>query len=90
MSFEKYTPTTKIQSIECEQEGTFETFGKDLEIISKVINGEVDNFSRKNIWTVVDGDDGELYITADFHIVNRVLYVITDEEWQNKNEIYLY
>lgn len=31
-----------------------------------------------NIWTLVDGDDGELYIDSGWRFVNRLNYIVTE------------
>lgn len=51
-------------------------------IRAKVPEG-VERTSRR-LWTVVDGDDGGLYITAGLHYVNRQGYVLTEEEWESE------
>lgn len=48
----------------------FETFGDDLQFVSRQ--------NKLKIWTVVEGDDGELYIVHGYHYVNRVGYLITE------------
>lgn len=63
-----------------------ETFGKDLELVLK----QVENNHRK-VWTLVDSCGGEdLIAIAGYHLVNRINYVITEEEWKDKNEEYVY
>jgi hypothetical protein len=32
-------------------------------------------------WTVVEGDDGDLYIIPGFHVVNQLGYYVTEEQW---------
>jgi hypothetical protein len=59
----------------------YETFGEDLECVRRTDN--------KYIWTIVDGDDGDLLIIAGFHIVNRFGYLITDEAWEDEYEQYV-
>lgn len=51
----------------------FETYGKELEFVKK--------HSTKFIWTLVDGDDGELYIIPGYHLANRVHYLVTKKPW---------
>lgn len=38
------------------------------------------------LWTVVDGDDGGLYALSGWHYVNRVGYVLTEEDWEEPTE----
>lgn len=43
----------------------------------------------RTVWTVVDGDDGQRYIIAGYHVVNRIFYYITEQEWESDNEEYV-
>ena len=46
-----------------------ETYGGDLEIVHRQYPAFM--------WTVVDGDAGDQWITTGFHYVNRVCHLIT-------------
>lgn len=46
-----------------------ETFGKDLELVH--------NLNPDFVWTVVDGENGDLWITPGVRFVNRVCYLVT-------------
>jgi len=35
-----------------------------------------------HVWTRVDGDDGNIYITNGWHFVNRIDYIITLSPWK--------
>jgi hypothetical protein len=59
----------------------YETFGEELEYVRKQ--------PTNRIWTIVDTDGDDLIILAGFHIVNRLGYLITDEEWSDEYEEYL-
>ena len=48
-----------------------ETFGKDL----KIVRGQ----NPAYVWTVVDGESGNQWITTGFHYVNRICYLITEK-----------
>ena len=48
-----------------------ETYGEDLEIISRQ--------DPAFLWTVVDGESADQWITAGFHYVNRVCYLVTEK-----------
>jgi len=64
--------------------GELETYGDD---IKKAV--EIANTDPKRIWTMVDGDDG-VYLIAGYHLVNRIKYIVTIEEWEDENESYIY
>jgi hypothetical protein len=53
-----------------DQQG-YETYGKDLEFIIQV--------PTKHVWTLVDGDNGGLYIVNGRVLINRILYYVTQE-----------
>lgn len=59
----------------------YETFGEELDYVRTMPN--------KRIWTIVDTDGDDLLIIAGFHFVNRLGYLITDEEWEDEFEEYL-
>lgn len=83
----KYTPDLTIKSVEMcpeSQEGMFETFGEDVQTVLKVANGD----SPNRVWTAVDGDDG-FYLVNGYCLVNRVYYMITNEEGDPSGEEYL-
>ena len=61
----------------------FETFGNELEFVRKQ-NSE----NHKKVWTILEAD-GETYISAGYHFVNRIGYLITEQEWENEFEEYL-
>ena len=47
-----------------------ETFGEDLELVRRN--------DHRFLWTVVEGDHGDEWITPGFHYVNRICYLITE------------
>jgi hypothetical protein len=53
-------------------EDKFETYGDDLEFVRSVYETD-----PRKVWTLVEGDDGNLYITSGYHLVNRLNYFIT-------------
>lgn len=74
----KYTMFTDVVSSEMcpeSQQGMFETFGNDIQEVLKVANGDKPN----RVWTAVDCDEG-FYLINGYHLVNRVYYIITNEE----------
>ena len=52
----------------------FETYGEELAFVLGA--------DPKCIWTLVDGDDGNLYIVDGYHLVNRVNYFITEVPYE--------
>lgn len=42
----------------------------------------------RNVWTVVEGDNGGLFAAAGFHVVNKLYYLLSEEEWQDEGECY--
>lgn len=47
---------------------------------------EVRDLPLRTVWTIVEGDDGNLYAITGFHIVNRLYYAVTKEEWTDEDE----
>ena len=54
----------------------YETYGDEYDYVREVAEKE-----PKRVWTLVDGDNGELVIIAGWHFVNRMNYVITEKPW---------
>jgi len=48
-----------------------ETFGEDFDIVR--------NQDPAFVWTVVDGDSGDQWITVGVHYVNRICYLVTEK-----------
>ncbi len=47
----------------------FETYGEEVEFVRQQ--------DPLTIWTVIDGDDDDMYITSGYHFVNRLGYLIS-------------
>ena len=47
----------------------FETYGEELDFVRAQ--------NPRNIWTLVDGDDGNQYVISGYHLVNRIGYLIS-------------
>ena len=54
----------------------FETYGEELRYV-------MDQDPRR-IWTLVDGDDGNMYIVDGYHLVNRVAYFVTEVPFEGE------
>lgn len=66
-------------------EGRVETYSPHIDEVQKHMIEH-----PNTVWTMVEGDDGKLYILAGYHYVNRFLYFISNEEWEDENEQYLW
>jgi hypothetical protein len=62
----------------------FETYGEELDFVFQAHLNK-----PKNVWTIIEGDDDNMYICAGFHYVNRIGFFITEQEWLNETEEYL-
>ena len=47
----------------------FETFGEELDFVRKQ--------HPSTVWTLVDGEDGDMYLLSGMHFVNRIGYLIS-------------
>jgi hypothetical protein len=47
----------------------FETYGDELDFVRRQ--------DPCTIWTLLDGDDGDLYLASGYYLVNRVGYLIS-------------
>ena len=72
-----YTPIKNPVNKE-EDSIIFETYGEDFETVK--------NYNQNHVWTVVDGDNGDLLIIKGLHWVNRVYYIISKESHEGDTE----
>jgi hypothetical protein len=49
----------------------FETYGEELDFVRRQ--------DPATVWTLVDGDDGDLYLLSGYHFVNRIGYLLSTE-----------
>ena len=47
----------------------FETYGEELEFVKRQ--------DPLTVWTLVDGEDGDLYVISGPHFVNRIGYLVS-------------
>ena len=47
----------------------FETFGDELAFVREQ--------DTNTVWTLLDGDDGDLYLASGYHFVNRIGYLVS-------------
>lgn len=57
----------------------FETFGPELEAVNAA--------DPACVWTVVDGEDGDLWLLSGCHRVNRLGYLITERPWSGIEQL---
>jgi len=79
----RFSTFEKNYSPEIREDGTilFETYGKDLERIMGT--------NSQHVWTLVDCD-GKLVIVAGYHLVNRMNYLVTKNQWRDGTECFSY
>ena len=87
--FDKYKPLHNHIDVNAsfgDDEGgcMFETFGKEYDFVV-----EQAKLNDKKVWTIIDGDDGEQYVIAGWHYVNRFGYFVTELEWEKDDECYI-
>lgn len=61
----------------------FETYGAELAHVLMYANGYFGKAGKRQVWTVVDGDDGELVMCEGYHLCNRVGYLITSKPFKS-------
>lgn len=47
----------------------FETHGEEFAFVKR--------YDPRKVWTLVDGDDGDMYLISGLHFVNRVGYLLS-------------
>ncbi len=70
-SFSSYNPLPNPLQPSTE---LLETYGQELDVVRRA--------DPNRVWTVIDCD-GTLYVTAGFHFVNRLNYIITEHPWES-------
>jgi hypothetical protein len=87
---EKYTGNPNFNSDGEEgQEGYMETFSPHIERVL-----EQNKTNPRTVWTIIEGDgwdddeDDNTWIVAGYHLVNRLKYFISNEEWESEDEQY--
>ena len=60
----------------------FETYGEELKFVRSI------HFTEPNrVWTLIEGDSGNLWITNGYHFVNRLNYFVTKKPFEGANDI---
>lgn len=59
----------------------FETYGAERDYVFELAKKE------KRVWTIIESDDGDFYYESGFHIVNRIGFLITEEEYKEETEV---
>lgn len=78
---EKFTPkfnhidTNASFDLGFGQGSMFETFGEEVEYVREFFKE-----NPKKVWTIIDAE-GELYLIAGLHFVNRMGYILSNEDW---------
>lgn len=62
-----------------------ETYGHELEKIIQIAAK-----TPKQVWTLIDGDDGISRLVAGLHTVNRINYLTTKKPWESEDETYIW
>jgi len=71
---EKYKPIKN--HIDTHAYDKFETYGEELKFVRSV------NATEPNrVWTLIEGDSGNLWIVNGYHFVNRLNYFITEKPY---------
>jgi len=87
---ETYKIVENLSTIDHPHPELIETYDGDIKVIQDQVKA-----NPKKVWTVLDhGEeiDGyeHLYVIAGWHFVNRLNYIITEQEWKSEDEQYLY
>ena len=59
----------------------FETFGEEIAHIRELAN------TTKRVWTIVEGDDDTLFYCNGMRLVNRIGFLVTEEEWEGETDV---
>ena len=62
----------------------FETYGEEVRYVGKMVQE-----NPKKVWTIIDDNEGHMFFSTGCHLVNRVGYFITEEEYEEEIEVQL-
>jgi hypothetical protein len=68
----------------------FDTSDKEFKLLKRLADKFAKTEGGKNgyhVWTMVDGERDKVIILNGWHLVNRLGYLITEERWQEGEEI---
>lgn len=68
--YDQFQPIQNLLSSETDQ---FETYGEELNAVNFCLA-----FFPLHVWTLIDGEDGELFVTNGKRFCNRINYYITE------------
>jgi len=76
---EEFKPVNNHIDKEAGWGGTlFETFGGELEYVFKMAQ------TTKRVWTIIEGDNEDLFFVSGFRTVNRIGFIITTKEYEEE------
>jgi hypothetical protein len=61
-----------------------ETFGDEIQYVLSVVNKD-----PKRVWTIIE-NDGDMFCSSGYHLMNRIGYIITENEWETGQEEFRY
>jgi len=77
--FDHYKPIKNPLNANAPYDGCmFETYGQEL--------GFVMSQDTNKTWTIVEGDNGNIFYMAGYHLVNRLGYFVTEVPWETGEE----
>ncbi len=77
--FDHYKPVQNHLNPDAPESGCmFETYGPELDFVQSQ--------EANKIWTIVEGDNGNNFYMAGYHLVNRIGYFVTEVPWQTGDE----
>lgn len=83
MFYNKYKPILNHLDDNASFDGfMFETFDDEIAYVEELRLSD-----PKRVWTIIEGD-GVMVVSAGYHIVNRLGYIITEVHWDDENEEY--
>jgi hypothetical protein len=71
--------TTVINHIEPDNEDHFETYGKEFDYVVEMAK------TTNRVWTVIECDNDITIVSAGYHLVNRMYFLITEKDWPSEH-----
>lgn len=80
--YEDFTPVENHFDDNASFDGCmFETYDEELDYVFELSKKE------KRVWTIIEGEDDTMFYLSGFHLVNRLGFLVTEEEWTEETEV---
>ncbi len=78
--YRHFTPLANDLDMNASWDGCmYETFGAELFYVKR--------YDERHVWTIIECDDGQWYLSPGYHFINRIGYIITKQPHDGVREV---